>query len=790
MQNAHKSEKHRHGIGTSMPRIEDDAFLRGTGCFIDDVNLNGQLYACFLRSPHANAHVKSIDVELAMSCQDVVAVYTMDDLAADNVGSLQSGSSLTSRDGTEIRNPEQLALVNHVRYVGDSVAVVIARSLTAAQEAALAVQIDYAVEKSVVDPLIAVKDHSPRVWDEYDSNVALDWWSGESEAVDGIFDQAHHVARTTVTNNRIVVAAIEPRGALASFDTSNDRLTLWTPTQGGSAIQSALVRAGAAEAASQIRVITPDVGGGFGIKNGIYPEQIVVAWAARKLRCAVKWYADRSDAFQTDYHARDHIMSAELALDSAGNFLAIRCDVVSNMGAYLTDAGPVIPTLGGTRMLANVYKIPAAHARSRCVFTNTAPIAAFRGAGKPEFAHLVESVVDQAAKDLQLDRNELRRRNIITHEDLPWRTPTGLEYDSGDFLSHLNYATDRYDENDLRKRRQQSLNNGKLLGIGFSVYTEPDGYKDNRVEMSFDPDGYLTVITSAQTNGQGQATAYTQIAESLLGIGPSKINIVEGDTDRTGFASGSGGSRSATVTGAAMHFAAEELIDKGRKIAAHVMETNAEDIEFADGNFSVTGTDLHQSWKNIAALAHQPGKLPDNIKLGLEATHHYDAPVYCYPCGCHVCELEVDIDTGVTKIIAYFSFSDFGTVINPMMVEGQLHGGIAQGIGQVLMERTVYDDDSGQLFSGSFMDYCIPKAMDMPNFDTNFSNSRCLTNPLGIKGCGESGPTASLPAVSSALFDALQDYNCDELRMPFTAQRVWQVLRHGVKPTDSSSTVD
>lgn len=779
--NSAKQEKTKNGIGAPTARVEDDPMLRGVSKYVDDINLPDQLYATFLRSPHANAKVLSVDSAAARNDAQVVAVYTNDDLVSGEFGSLNSPSSLTGTDGSAIRNPNQLALVNHARYVGDSVAMVVARSLNAAEEALAHIDVDYEVNAAVVDPMQALTVDSARVWSEFDSNVALDWRSDGAEEVDDAFKRAHHIARTTVTNNRIVVAALEPRGALASFDPASERLTIWTPTQGGTAIQSALVDAGVAAAASQIRVITPDVGGGFGIKNSIYPEQIMVAWAARQLGSPVKWYASRSDSFMNDYHARDHIMTAELALDSDASFLAIRCDVVSNMGAYLTGAGPIIPTLGGTRMLANVYRTPLAHARSRCVFTNTTPIAAFRGAGKPEFAHLVEAVVDQAADDLQLDRADIRRRNLISEKDMPWRTPTGLEYDSGNFVSHLDQAMEQSDSAQLKQRKQAALARGKLLGFGFSVYTEPDGFKDNRVDMSFDPNGRLTVITSAQTNGQGQASAYTQIAQTLLGLAQSEINIVEGDTDRTGFASGSGGSRSATVTGTAMHFAASQLIDKGRKIAAHILEANADDIEYVDGHFGVSGTDLHRSWAAIAAVAYSPGRLPDDMQAGLEAKHHYDAPTYCFPCGSHVCELEIDIETGATEIIRYYSHSDFGTIINPMLVEGQLHGGIAQGIGQVLQEHTVYDPDSGQLYSGSFMDYSIPKARDLPSFDTVFDNTRCMTNPLGIKGCGESGPTASLPAVSSAVFDALRDYATDDLRMPFTAERLWRVISNNQK---------
>jgi len=766
-------------IGSSMQRVEDESLLRGDARFIDDINIPGQCFAVFVRSPHANAKVLSISTDAASAAPGVVGIFSARDLQAHEFGSLHAASTLTGADGAPIKNPIRMALVSHARYVGDGIAMLVAKTAAQAEHAAELIEVEYAVERSVVDSQKALEEGAVHVWPELGTNVALDWSGQHENEVAAAFRSASHVARVTVTNNRVMVTALEPRGAVAEYDAETSRITLWTPTQGGTAIQSGLVRAGIVKASSEVRVITPHVGGGFGIKNGIYPEQILIAWAARKLRIPVKWYASRTDAFLNDYHARDHIMTAELALDSDANFLAIRCDVVSNMGAYLTDAGPIIPTLGGPRMLANVYRTPLAHARSRCVFTNTTPIAAFRGAGKPEFAHLVEAVVDQAALDLKLDRTEIRRRNLISPGTLPWRTPTGLEYDSGHFESHLDEALLLSQYETKETRRQQALADGVLLGFGVSLYTEPDGYKDNRVDMSFDPNGRLTVITSAQTNGQNHATAYTQIAHTLLGVDADYIQVIEGDTDRMGLGSGSGGSRSATVTGAAMHYAGLVLIDKAKRIAAHAFETSVDDIDFDHGTFSVAGTDRRLDWPKVAAIASKPASLPSDIQPGLQAQHHYDAPVYCYPCGCHICEVAIDIDTGTTTVLRYLSHSDFGTIINPMLVEGQLHGGIAQGYGQVLQEHTVYDDDSGQLFSGSFMDYCIPKARDMPDYETSFANTRCLTNPLGTKGCGESGPTASLPALSSAVHDALRDYDTTNLKMPYTAERIWRILQSG-----------
>ncbi|MGK0170587.1 MAG: carbon-monoxide dehydrogenase large subunit [Gammaproteobacteria bacterium] len=765
------------GIGASAVRVEDDAFLRGNGRFMDDINVPGQIYAAFVRSPYANAQVRRIDAASVSSWDGVVAVLTPADLISDDVGVVHAPSGLKSANGTPIHNPQQRALTDHPRFVGDTVAMVVAQTPLLAEEAALALEIDYEPIDAVVNPHAALAEDAPLVWPEFSTNLALDWEWGESAAVQAAFDRAAHIARVNVTNNRIMITTLETRGALASFDPGTGRYTLWTPTQGGTQVQLALAKPGLGVAPSAIRVITPDVGGGFGIKNGIYTEQILVAWAARRTGRPVKWYATRSDAFLTDYHARDHRMIGELALDSDGNFLAIRSDVLSNMGAYLTGAAPVIPTGGGTRMLPNVYRVPLAAAHTRCVYTNTTPISAFRGAGKPEYAHLIERLVDQAANDLQMDPAELRRRNMVTPDEMPWRTPTGMVYDSGEFAMRMDEACAAASLGTLEERKKDALGRGKLLGAGFSVYTEPDGFRDNRVEMFFDPSGHLTVITSAQSNGQGHTTAYTQVAQSLLGVERSAITIVEGDTDRTGFASGSGGSRSMTVTGGAMHFNANTLIEKGRTIASHLLESGEGDIEFSDGAFTVAGTDRQVTWVEVAKAAHNLGNLAPGTQPGLEADHHYDAPVYCFPSGCHVCEVEVDIDTGAVEIVRYLSVSDFGTVVNPMLVDGQLQGGIAQGLGQGLYEHTVYEEGSGQLLSGSFMDYCIPRATQLPHFESTMANTTCTTNPLGVKGCGESGPTASLPALANAMHDALRGYNCDELQMPFTPERVWRVLR-------------
>jgi len=766
------------GIGARLPRREDLALLTGRARFIDDIDLPGQLHAYFVRSPHAHARIRGIDPSAALALPGVVAVLTGAELAADGIGIIQAPPAPVGRGGQPLRNPPQRVIsADKARHVGDAVAMVLAESAAAARDGSVAVDVDYEELPSVTATAAALDDGAPRVWDDLPDNLALDWETGDRAAVEAAFASAAHVARLDLVNNRVVVAAVEPRGATAAYDPVEDRYTLYTPTGGGTAIQTDLANKGLKVPAASIRVVTPEVGGGFGIKNLIYPEQVAVCWAARRMGRPVKWYADRDDSLPTDRQARDHVMHAELALDRDGRFLAIRCRTVSNMGAYVNGSGPVIPTSGGTRMLTNVYRIPLAYAATKCVFTHTTPVAAYRGAGKPEFCYMVERLVDKAARDLKIDPQELRARNLVRPEDMPYRTPTGLVYDSGDFTLNMNEALRLADRDGFRARAEASRRAGKRRGFGFSVYTEPDGFKDNRVGLQFDPSGHLTLTMTGQTNGQGHATTFAQVAASRLGIPVDSIHVVQGDTDRVGYGSGSGGSRTATVAGTAIYHASIELVEKGRRIAAQLLEASAEDIEFDSGLFRVAGTDRDVTIQQVARAAFDDTKLPPDMEMGFDASYHHWAKAYSYPCGCHVAEVEIEEETGIVSVVRYALVSDFGTVINPMLLEGQLHGGIVQGIGQALYEECRYDPDSGQLLTGSFMDYCIPRATHVPNFDWGITETLCTTNPLGIKGCGESGPTASMPAVMNAVMDALSDCDTAGLDMPATPEKIWRVLK-------------
>ena len=766
-----------NGIGVSVPRIEDEALLTGVGRFIDDIDMPGQAHAHFVRSPYAHARIRGIDSDAALQAPGVVAVLTGADMAADGVGGIAGSAPVENRDGSPLFVPARQAIATDVaRYTGEAVAVIIAETALEAEDAAELLEIDFEELPSVTKTDGALDPAAPVIWDDAGSNVALDWETGDRAGTDAAFAKAARVTEIDLVNNRIVVGATEPRGVVASFDTLSGRYTVYTPTQGNSPVHSALSNPGLNVPLSDIHLITPDVGGGFGIKNGIYPEQIVVPWAAKRLGRPVKWYPSRSDAFLTDYHARDHIMHAGLALDADGKILAIRCKTTSSMGAYQTGGAAIIPTKGGTRLLTNVYRFDTVFAETTCVFTNTTPIAAFRGAGKPEFCYMVERLVDKAAREMDIVPAELRRRNLVTAAEMPHRTPMGLVYDSGDFEANMTQALALGGLEDLSARRQKAADNGKLLGFGYAVYTEPDGFMDNRVGMQFDAAGTITVSLTGQTNGQGHATVFSQIVASQLGLPFDNIHVVQGDSDRIGTGSGTGGSRTTTVAGSAIVQGSEIIIDKGRRIAAQMLEASASDIEFENGQFAIAGTDRSMSLVDVARASFSAANVPEGEDLGLEANSHYIARAYNYPCGCHVAEVEIDRDTGYVQVTRYAMVSDFGTVINPMLLEGQLHGGVSNGLGQALCEEVVYDPDSGQLLTGSFMDYCLPRAVETPHFDWATTETTCQTNPLGVKGCGESGPTASMPAVVNAIVDALAPFGVTEIDMPVTPEKVWRAM--------------
>ena len=760
-------------IGARVPRREDAALLTGRGRFIDDVDRAHQVHAWIVRSPHAHARIVSIDTRDAAATPGVIAVFTHRDPEADGVAPLSEPNRVTGRNGeTTINVDHPLLARDRVMHVGDPVAMVVAGTRRAAQEAAEQVIADYGELDVVVDGRAALDADAPQLWPSAPGNIALDWEGGDADAARAAFARAAHVTRLDVVNHRVVIAPMETRGVVAEYEPSDGRYTIRTPSQGVGSLLAPLARSlGVAE--SRIRVITNDVGGAFGIKIPPYPEHVLVAWAARRLGRPVKWIAERTEGFVSDGQGRDHVTEAELALDAEGRFLAVRTSTVSNMGAYSTAAAPTIPTVGGSRCITGVYRIPAWHARSRVVFTNTVPVHAYRGAGKPEYNHVIERLVDAAARETGRDPAELRRLNVVPPEAMPYPTGTGIELDSGEFAANMDDALALADRTGFEARRTEARTRGKLRGFGFALFQEPDGYLDNRVTLVFRPSGELTVTLTGQTGGHGHETTFAQVASDRLGVPFDSVQVLQGDSDVVGPGSGSGGSRTATVASMGVTLAAEAIVERGRRIAAELMEASAEDVAFAGGTFTIAGTDRGVSLREVVAASFEPASFPESNEIGLQATSHYRAKQYNYPCGCHVCEVEIDPETGALLLVRYTAVNDHGVVINPMLLEGQVHGGIAQGLGQALMERTVYDPETGQLVSGSFMDYAIPRADDVPMIDFKPNCVPARTNPLGVKGVGESGCTAACPAVMNAIVDALAPFGVGHVDMPATPERLW-----------------
>ena len=760
-------------IGARVPRREDPALLTGSGRFIDDIARAHQAYAWIVRSPHAHARIASIDTQDAATARGVIAVYTHHDLETDGVAPLSEPNTVIGRDGEPtVDVPHPLLARDRVMHVGEPVAMVVANTRSGAQEAAEQVVVEFAELDTVIDGRAALDAGAPCLWPSAPGNLALDWEGGGADATDAAFERADHVTRLDIINNRIVIAPMETRGVIAEYEPRDGRYTIWTPSQGVGSLLAPLARSlGVAE--SRIRVITSDVGGAFGIKIPPYPEHVLAAWAARRLARPVKWIAERSESFLCDGQGRDHVTEGELALDAEGRFLAVRARTVSNMGAYSTLAAPTIPTVGGTRCLTGVYRIPAWHARTRVVFTNTVPVHAYRGAGKPEYNHVIERLVDAAARETGRDPAELRRLNVVPPDAMPYPTGTGIEFDCGEFAANMDDALALADRSGFEARRVEARTRGMLRGLGFALFQEPDGYLDNRVTLVFQPSGELSVTLTGQSGGHGHETTFAQVTSDRLGVPFDSVRVHQGDSDLVGPGSGSGGSRTATVASMAVTRAAEAIIERGRRIAAELLEASAQDIDFARGTFTIAGTDRNVPLREVVAASFRSSSVPDSDEIGLQATSHFHAKAYNYPCGCHVCEVEIDPQTGTLALVRYTAVNDHGVVLNPMLLEGQVHGGVAQGVGQALLERTVYDSDSGQLMSGSFMDYALPRADDLPaiDFDTNCIPAR--TNPLGVKGVGESGCTAACPAVMNAVVDALAPLGITHVDMPATPERIW-----------------
>ncbi len=767
------------GMGQPVRRVEDQRFITGHGRYTDDMVLPRQTYAFVLRSPHAHATIRGIDTAAAAKAPGVVGVVVGADLDLDGIGAIPCVVPITNRDGTEAKLPRRKALTtDKVRHVGDSVAMVVAETLAQAKDAAELIQVDYEILPAVTESEAALGRGTPKVWDDLPGNLCFDWEVGNRAGVEAAFAKAKHKVSLKVVNNRLVVNSVEPRGAVGDYDTSEQRYHLYTSSQGSHTLRSVLSNEVLHVPEHRIHVVTPDVGGGFGMKLFLYPEHVLVLYAAKKFGRPVRWIGERSDAFLTDTHGRDNVTTADLALDDSGKFLALRVHIVANMGAYLSLYSTFIPTGAGAAMHAGVYQTPAVVVRTEGVFTHTTPIDAYRGAGRPEAAYILERLVTHAAGAMKLDPAEIRRRNFIKPEQMPFATSLDRTYDSGNFQKNMEDALKAADYQGFPARRAASRAKGKLRGFGFATYIEECGGGDDEMaEIRFDAGGNLTLLIGTQSSGQGHQTAYAQLLAEKLGVPFDTIRVHQGDSDVVGFGRGTGGSRSVPVGGAAIDLAARKIIDKGRKIAAHRLEAAEADIQFADGQFQIAGTDRRIGITEVAKAAFDPYSLPREIEPGLDESAHFMPAASTFPNGCHVCELEVDPDTGITTLLRYVVVDDFGKVVNPLLLAGQVHGGIAQGVGQALLEGCVYDEKSGQLVTGSFMDYCMPRAYDLPTIEFEFNVIPCTTNPLGIKGAGEAGAIGAPPAVINALVNALSELGIDNIDMPATPRRVWEAIQ-------------
>lgn len=764
-----------------MRRKEDSRFITGTGRYLDDIVVDGEVHGVVVRSPHANARIVSIDCDPIRSLPGVLAVFTGRDYVAANMGNLASATALDGLDQTTLQHPPRRALaVNAVRYVGDPVAFVVAETRNQAVDAAEMLMIEYEELPAIVELGRALDPDVPRVWPEFESNRAFRFTKGGEEAVRNAFADAAHVVELELVNNRVAPSPLEPRGAIGVFDADEQSYTLYLSGHNVHNHRSQLADLfGIAQ--ERLTVIAPDVGGSFGNKNPIYPETVLVLWAAREVGRPVKWVCTRSEAFLMDAHGRDHVTKARLALDRDGTFLALRVETIANMGAYLSTNGPIVPTVASYVSMGGNYAIPAIFMQVDGAFTNTTPLDSYRGAGRPESAYLIERLVDVAARDLGFDPADLRRRNFI--REFPYRTALGMTVDCGDFGTTFRMATEAAATAGFEERRRAARQRGRLRGIGISSYTEVTlGPPADHAEIRFNDDGTITVIAGTHSTGQGHETVYLQLVNEHLGLPPELVEFVQSDTRHVPSGAGHGGSRTLNIGGGALVRAAREVHAKARVAVAHLLDVEPDDIDFRDGLYTACGTNRSVGILELAARLAQDPELPDTVPRDLSTRSRYEREGFSFPNGCHVAEVEVDPDTGRVVLVAYTVVDDFGRIVNPLLAAGQAQGGIAQGIGQALLEQVVYDQASGQPLTGSFMDYAIPRADDLPPLPVVFNeNAPTATNPLGTKGAGEAGATGAPPAVVNAVCNAL---NIRHIDMPLTPERIWRAAKDAGLGTD------
>jgi carbon-monoxide dehydrogenase large subunit len=763
-------------FGQALARVEDRKLLTGGACYIDDISLPQMAHAFLVYSSHAHARIKSMDISRALAAPGVLAIITSKDVTSHGLGSLPPLFMPEDTGGPKgHRTLRPLLADSVVRHVGDRVALCVAETLAQARNAAELIEIEYEQLPSVTSLAVATAAGAPPVWEAAPGNVCFTLRMGDADRTEKAFAGAAKRVRLSLVNNRVSASPMEPRGAIGCNSRADESLTLYSSTQNPHRVRETLARAVFRIPDSKLRVVGPDVGGGFGMKGDTYPEEALVLLAARIVGRPVKWVASRNDAFILDNAGRDQIIDAEMALDSDGRILAIRAKAMQNLGAYMVGAA-LVPLVYSLKLVPNVYNIPAVDLATQAVFTHTAPTNPYRGAGRPEAVYAVERLLDMAANQMCIDPVEIRKRNFIDKSALPFRTATGLVYDSGDFHAAADACLELADWNGFGKRSERSRREGKLRGRAIAAYIEDTGVFNDRMELRFDPSGAVTIVAGTFSHGQSHATTYAQCVSDWLGIPMEQIRLVQGDTDQVSFGRGTYASGSAVIGGSALKSAADLIIEKAKAIASFLLEASAEDLEFRDGGFRVAGTDRKVNLREIARWTYHPARLPVHLRVGLEASAYFAAEPPAYPNGCHICEVEIDPDTGEITIDRYTAVDDFGRLINPLIVHGQVHGAVVQGLGQALSESMIYDN-AGQLVTASFMDYAMPRASGLPSFKVAFNEEPCRTNPLGVKGAGEGGCVAAPPALVNALLDALRPFGIPHIDMPASPSRIWQALQ-------------
>jgi aerobic carbon-monoxide dehydrogenase large subunit len=765
------------GIGQPVRRVEDRRFLTGRARYVDDIDLPRQVHGALVLSPHAHARVRGVDASRALAAPGAICALTGADAARDQLGGLPPNAMPEDMGGPKgYRTLRPLLVTDTVRHVGDRVAFVVAETAAAARDAAALVAVDYEPLPAVVTVDDAAGEGAPKIWPDWTGNVCFTLAMGSKEATDAAFAGARHVVDVTLVNNRLAANALEPRGAIGHHDPSDESYTLYTSTQNPHGVRSMLAQAVFRLPETKLRVIAHDVGGGFGMKGDTYPEEALVLWASRRCGRPVKWIQTRSEALLNDDQGRDQVVRGEMALDAGGKILAIRAQARHALGAYVVGAA-IVPVIYSLKCIPSAYTVPAVHLTSQAVFTNAAPTGPYRGAGRPEAVYLTERLLDRAAAVLAIDPIEIRRRNLIAPDAMPYRTPTGFVYDSGEFAATLDRCLELADVQGFGGRRAESERRGRRRGRGLTYYIEDCGVFNDRMELRFDPSGNVTIVAGTFSHGQGHATTYAQMVSQWLGVPFENIRLVQGDTSQVSFGRGTYASRSSMIGGSALKVAADAIVDKARALAAHLMEAAPADVTFEDGTFRVVGTDRAMPLVAVARAFYRPVGLPKQFGIGLEASGAWSADLQNFPNGAHVCEVEVDPETGRVSIDRYVVVDDVGRVINPLICEGQIQGGLAQGIGQALFEHVAYDRESGQLLSATFGDYAMPRADDFPEFEADFHEVPCRTNPIGVKGIGEAGSVGAPPTVINAILDALRPLGVEHVDMPATPAHVWELMR-------------